>query len=171
MEVFDWEVVQKHKEACISLMASENFDAAFAMAEDEFSLCGRLPLAAHTLTPPPGKDQCEYVVEKVLPLVGNRWSPNDLGRLWNFSATTDPVKITFLQALARYIVDSTHFRISSSFFGKVGGTSVKLQGIRAARVAAQLSSEELEEFKEHSSRRRRRRRRRLPLREGFAGGV
>eukprot|EP00969_Alexandrium_andersonii_P268925 11885734-Alexandrium_andersonii.AAC.1 len=42
MEIWPHAVVQEHKAGFLTLMATDNFAAAFALAEDEFSVMCRL---------------------------------------------------------------------------------------------------------------------------------
>eukprot|EP00969_Alexandrium_andersonii_P034126 1492423-Alexandrium_andersonii.AAC.1 len=73
-------------------MATDNFDAAFALAEDEFSATSRLAREMRTAKAAEGKSLWGAVLDSVLPLLGNRWSRNDVARMWNFCTTTQPAK-------------------------------------------------------------------------------
>eukprot|EP00969_Alexandrium_andersonii_P234157 10338788-Alexandrium_andersonii.AAC.1 len=74
-------------------MATDNFDAAFALAEDEFGVMCRLAREMRTARAAAGKSLWDAVLETVLPLLGNRWTRNDMARMWNFCTTTQPEKL------------------------------------------------------------------------------
>eukprot|EP00969_Alexandrium_andersonii_P293538 12975047-Alexandrium_andersonii.AAC.1 len=71
MEVWPYSAVQERKAAFLVLMATGNFDAAFALAEDEFSVMSRLAREMRMAKPEPGKNLWDTVLEHVLPLLGN----------------------------------------------------------------------------------------------------
>eukprot|EP00969_Alexandrium_andersonii_P303497 13416936-Alexandrium_andersonii.AAC.1 len=59
-------------------MASDIFASAFALAEDEFGLASRLAATNRGVRVPAGKTTWEAVRDSVKPLLGNRWSENDV---------------------------------------------------------------------------------------------
>ena len=148
MEVFRYEDIAVNRAAFIAAMASDNFDSAFSLGEDEFGIMGRLSGAMHTCSARPGKCLVAVAMEKVLPRSAGKWSEKDLIRMWNFCSTTDSFKLRFMAALSRFMVDSTDFRIVPGFFQALFGIPAKYQAVRLSLVVAQISSNPETECKE-----------------------
>ena len=83
----------------------------------------------------------DTVLEKVLPLLGNRWSRNDMVRMWNFCTTTSPAKVEFLQMFCRYMQDSKTFRVPTHFFDWVAAVPARLQAVRLCLCVAMVASD------------------------------
>ena len=140
MEVFPRAALREQKEAFNALMASDNFSSAFALAEDEFSLLHRVAECVRTVVPLPGQTVWDGVRRNLAPLLGNRWSEDDLGRLYSFCVSQDPAKLSYLEHLARFMIDAKEFRVASRFFEQVNRLPVQLQAVRLAACVAQVSS-------------------------------
>ena len=154
MDVFRYEDVAANRGAFIAAMASDNFDSAFSLGEDEFGIMGRLSDAMHTCVPRAGASLLEVAMEQVLPLSAGKWSEKDLVRMWNFSSTTDAQKLRFMAGFSRFMVDATDFRILPSFFQALHGIPVKYQAVRLCLVVAQISANPETECKEPRARAR-----------------
>eukprot|EP00969_Alexandrium_andersonii_P344930 15247344-Alexandrium_andersonii.AAC.1 len=72
MEVFHHKDVVAHQKEFAALMASDNFAAAFVLAEDEFGLASRLQSASRSARVPAGKSAWSAVKDAVFPLLGNQ---------------------------------------------------------------------------------------------------
>eukprot|EP00969_Alexandrium_andersonii_P252908 11177925-Alexandrium_andersonii.AAC.1 len=75
--------------------------------------------------------------------MGNRWTDNDLSRLWNFVATTPPHVVAYLRLLAGFLQDANRMRMSSKFFGWVSEVSHRKQGLRLLACVAQVATDPL----------------------------
>eukprot|EP00969_Alexandrium_andersonii_P191620 8463076-Alexandrium_andersonii.AAC.1 len=83
-------------------MASDNFAAAFALAEDEFGLAARLLSCNKGIRVPAGKTSWMAVRDAVFPLLGNRWTEQDVLRVYNYTISTEASRLEFLQLFARF---------------------------------------------------------------------
>ena len=57
-----------------ALMASDNFDSAFCLAADEFSIVSRFSAGARTVQVSAGQSVRDQIIAKVGPLAGNAWT-------------------------------------------------------------------------------------------------
>ena len=145
MDVFSFKDVENNKDAFMALMASDNFDAAFTLAEDEFALMGRLSACSRTLPASQGSTIYEETMSRVVPLLGNRWTQKSLDALWAFCVATDPSKLSFMQLFSAYMHDSKEFRIRPHFFEIVGALPFRRQALRLSLIVAQVSSDPVNE--------------------------
>ena len=144
MDVFLYNDVQARKEDFIALMASDNFDQAFSLRDDEFTLMRRLSaLMRGAKVLAPSSPEWKEAVRSQRQLCGGRWSDRELQGMYNFAVTTDEAKLNFLTVVARFLVDSSRFRIPSWFWVKAAKISPRQQGIRLLLTARMLASEEL----------------------------
>ena len=101
-DVWSHQDVSDNAEAFKALMATDNFDAAWALAEDEFGILGRLSGVGRSIQPRAGETLWRAVYNSVRPFLGNRWSEKDLLCIYGFVATADPEKVRFLRAFSRF---------------------------------------------------------------------
>ena len=145
MEVFEYSDVEANLDAFIGLMASDNFDAAHAMADDEFTVMNCLSHAMRLGTPPPGQDLWAYAVDRVEKTVALRLTAKDIKELWAYAQTTNPEHLSFLGPFSRFMNDSSTFRVKPGFYGTLAArTNHALQGVRLAISVFHLSSAELD---------------------------
>ena len=162
MEIWTFADVHEREEDFKALMMSDNFNAAFSLAEDEFQLISRIASAVADATQQSARASGEaaevvpwaVVCEKVLPRLGNRWRKSDVERLFKYAQTTEPAKMDFLAKLANFMMDSLEFRIIPAFFFRVSMMPVKQQALRLAVMVAQISSDPDSECRETRARAR-----------------
>ena len=151
MEVFQYQDVRDNFKAFEWLMASDNFDSAFALAEDELSVIDRISHSMKHTVPKPGIQLWDAVLAEIKPLNGNRWSDNDLIRFCNFAKTTNCEKILpFLKSFNKFMADMGNFHVHSKFYDAVASLSPKHQMLRLAICCWQISSDPELECKEAS---------------------
>ena len=151
MEVFDYKDVRDNFQAFEWLMASDNFDSAFALAEDELSVIDRISHSMKHTVPKPGIQLWDAILTEIRPLNGNRWSDNDLIRFCNFAKTTNCEKIMpFLKSFNKLMADMGNFHVHSKFYDSVASLSPRHQMLRLALCCWQISSDPELECKEAS---------------------
>ena len=148
MDVFRWQDVKGNMAAFEALMASDNFDAAFSLAEDEFSILSRFSACASTMTASVGQNVRDEIIAKVAPLAGNTWTTQDLQRLWSFAATTEPQRLQYLKLLMGYMHSARELRISPRFFEKLGALPGRAQALRMCLTVEQITSEQAHQEKD-----------------------
>ena len=144
MDVWQYNDVQARKDDFIALMASDNFDQAFSLRDDEFSLMKRLSaLMRGAKVLAPSSPEWKEAVRSQRQLCAGRWSDREMQGMYNYAVTTDEAKLNFLTVVARFLVDASRFRIPSWFWVKAAKISARQQGIRLLLTARMLASEEL----------------------------
>ena len=141
MDIFRWSDVKENMVAFEALMASDNFDAAFSLAEDEFSILSRFSACARTIQVGAGQCVRDQVISKVAPLTGNAWTREDLHRLWTFAASTEPQRLQYMKLRMGYMHSSRELRISTRFFEKVGSLPGRAQALRLFLVVGQITAD------------------------------
>ena len=142
MEVFDYNDVRDNFKSFEWLMASDNFDSAFALAEDELSVIDRISHSLKHTFPKPGVRLWDAVMTEIKPLNGNRWSEQDLVRFGNFVKSTNCEKsLPFLKVFNKFMVDLGNFHVHSKFYDAVSSINPKHQMIRLALCCWQISSD------------------------------
>eukprot|EP00969_Alexandrium_andersonii_P043395 1902978-Alexandrium_andersonii.AAC.1 len=101
MQVFHHRDVVAREKEFAALMASDIFASASALAEDEFVLASRRQSCRRGVRVPAGQSQWQAVEDAVVPLMGNRWSENDLPRIYNFVTSTEASRLEYPRAPPR----------------------------------------------------------------------
>ena len=116
MEIWDYEFVMENMEAFKALMASDNYDAGYGLAEDEQCLCARMFMAKNELRCQPGVNQWTGVLAETLKFAGKQWQEDDLKIFWDFVKTVPKISMDYWQALHRVVCDPAVFEVTTDVF-------------------------------------------------------
>lgn len=141
VEVFSYSDYIANKDKFMALMASGNFDAGFALAEDEIQMLCRVKLTLDGLVIPSGMSHFEAVAKQVGRLAGSRWTDNDLVHFYNYAKTVSGDSLCFASVYQRYICDPSTFQVASGFYHALSLTPVKHQTLRLAALVRQQTSD------------------------------
>jgi len=146
MHVFPWWVVRDHRDAVLALMASDNFDHGFGLADSELR-CINAVRAAITacnqgrLAVPCGETQYDVVQRHVLRMAGQKWREQDIGSFWNFTVTTLDQHMEIMQDVWSFAGCESVLRVEAAFFGELAKVSSKFQWTRASLAIAHFLSD------------------------------
>ena len=102
-EILKWEAVEKHEDAVRQLIAGDNMDARFALAETEIELLRVMRRSMCIVkTPPLGKSLFDAVYEHALETSGG-WDKSDAASLYNFLKVVGPKQLDFLERFAPFV--------------------------------------------------------------------
>ncbi|MCP4241605.1 MAG: hypothetical protein GY772_13675 [bacterium] len=141
MHVFPWTAVRDHRDDIIALMASDNFDHAFGLAESEVRCLLTVRSALSDLPVPCGRSQWDVVLEHVTRLSGQKWSEDDIGNFWNFVKTTASRQVDFIVAVWEFAQCESVLRVEPRFFSHLAKVPATLQWHRAALAVAHFMSD------------------------------
>ena len=116
MEVWEYEFVVQNLEAFKALMASDNFDAGYGLAEDEQSLCARMFLAMKEVRIPPGMSHWTVVLQETKKFAGKAYREEDLEHFWEFVKTTPQLSMDYWRAVHRIVCDPAVFEVPPEVF-------------------------------------------------------
>lgn len=140
-EVFSYEDYIKHKPQFLALMASDNFDAGFALAEDEIQMLRRMKNVSSDIKIQPGQNHFDAVRAEIIKYSGSRWVDDDLVHFYNYSKTVAPEYLTFSCIYQRFICDPSTFTVSSRFYQQLSMTPVQQQMNRLSVVVRMQTSD------------------------------
>jgi hypothetical protein len=115
VQVFPYEIVMEHKNKFLALMASDNFDSAYALAEDEMTLLKRMKTALEICVIPLGMTELGVITTQLRELAGNKWDDNDFSHFYNYVRTVDLNALVFQELLYRLLVGPSAYIIPSKF--------------------------------------------------------
>ena len=88
-EVFSYDSIKCEAAAVRSLIASDNFDAGFALGQTELQLLKCIGDAMKVVRPPVGRTQFDVIREAVTRAAGQRWADDDIVALYIFPRSWD----------------------------------------------------------------------------------
>ena len=97
--VIKWEGFRDFQFLAIEMMEEDNYDAAFSLPEDEFSL----GLKVHERLadkPPVGKSQSEFITDEILKSPSNKWTKVDITQMFNFVRNVTADNLQFLSTFS-----------------------------------------------------------------------
>ena len=141
-EVFSYADYIAHKNEFHALMASDNFDAGFSLAEDEVQLITRMQQVLGSIQITDGMSHFEAVKGEMEKFAGARWNDADLINFYNYAKTASPSVLEFTAIYQRFICDPTTFQVSSRFYSQLSTTPSNLQMLRLAMIVRQQTSDE-----------------------------
>ena len=126
-------------------MASDNFDAGFALAEDEVQLLRRLKDLIEKVTIPAGQTHFEAVKVELQKYAGTRWSDVDIINFYNYSKTVSPQTLAWSSIYQRFICDLSTFQVPSRFYNSLAQMPSGHQSLRLAVLVRMQTSDEATE--------------------------
>ena len=144
MHVFPWAAVEENKDDIVALMASNNFDNGYGLADSELRCVNSVRNALLTLEVPPAASQWDVVREHVQRLAGQRWHERDLTAFWEFAKTTMDTHLALMMEIWVFAECESVLKVESNFFAYIAKLPAKMQWTRAALCVAQFLSDEKE---------------------------
>ena len=95
-EVLSFEAVSKDAAGLKGLMASDNFDAGFALGETEMDLLKSIHASLAIVKPPVGCTDWDVVKQAVARSCGTRWSESDIAGIYNLAKVLGPEQVEFI---------------------------------------------------------------------------
>jgi hypothetical protein len=146
MHVFPWWVVRDHREAVLSLMASDNFDHGHGLADSELRCINAIRAAITafnqgSLPMSLGETQYDVVQRHVLRLAGQKWRDQDIASFWNFTVTTLDQHMDIMQDIWSFAGCESVLRVEAAFFGDLAKVASKFQWTRTSLAIAHFLSD------------------------------
>ena len=132
MHVFPWEAVRSHKDEIVALMASDNFDHGYGLADSELRCILGVRKAILTLDVPPGRTQADVVMRHIQRFSGQRWLDKDLSAFWDFARTTLDQHLDLMMDVWTFAGCESILKVESAFFAALSKFPAKLQWNRTA---------------------------------------
>ena len=136
MHVFPWSVVRDNRDAVTALMASDNFDNGFGLADSELRCIAKVREAIVALPIPKGMSQWDVVSQQILRLAGQKWSLADLAHFLAFAKSTLEDHLQLMVDIWTAADCETTLRVEPSFFGALTKVPPKYQWARTALAVA-----------------------------------
>ena len=138
-EVLSWEAVEKDEADVRALMASDNFDAGFALGQTEIALLQSIHEGMKIVRPPRGMTQFDTIVLAVERNCGQRWNEEEIASLYNFDKVVGDVHLAFLVLFTNLAVDFDVMAIKPQDFNSVSKMHPTLPWLKIAVLAVQYT--------------------------------
>ena len=140
-EILPFVAVREHPKALQALIASDNFDAGFALGQTEMQLLRGMHSCMQILRPPPGKSQWNVVQEHVQRTIGANWPDEDLICFYNFCKVVGEAHLSFLADVVTLFVDVDKVTVRPSDFQAVSRLPPALVWCKIMFIAMQYLSQ------------------------------
>jgi hypothetical protein len=141
-EVLPYVAVREHPKALQALIASDNFDAGYALGQTEMQLLRGMHSCMQVLRPPPGMSQWNVVQQHVQRTVGANWPEEDLICFYNFCKVVGETHLSFLVDLVTLFVDVDKVTVRPSDFQAVSRLPPSLVWCKIMFLAMQYLSQD-----------------------------
>ena len=146
MHVFPWDAVRKHPESFRALMAADNFNHGVGLKESEMRCVYAMSEARGQLDtgaePREGASIRKEILAHVRKWSGHRWQDTELELFFDFTISTLPPQLDFLNDVWIYAQFESVLVVSSEFFGGLSNLPVTLQWVRTALAVTHFMSDE-----------------------------
>ena len=136
-EVLSFDAVKHHKAEVLALMASDNFDAALAKAEDEMALAASCFSTMRSAVPGVGETQWAVVSREMNKLSGGLWTETDMANRFNFCKVVGPEQMASLDKFHAMFVDPQSMAVRPKDFARVAKLHPRHPWLKAVLLVAQ----------------------------------
>ena len=141
-EVLGYQVCADDGDALRALIASDNFDAGFALGQTEMHLLGHIRDAIVVSRPPVGCTLLDVVRHKVLSTSGQHWTEADLVCFFNAANVLGDVHLAFLSELVDTLVAVDRIAVRPQDFAAAAALPAEVPWLKVALLATQYMSPE-----------------------------
>ena len=141
-EVLSYEAVADHLPALQALIASDNFDAGFALGQTEMQLLQSMHQCMQVVQPPRGCSLWDVVKQQIVRTVGASWPEADLICFYNFCKVVGTVRLMFLADTVTLFVDVDRVTVRATDFQLVSRLHPSLVWMKIMFIVIQYLSQD-----------------------------
>ena len=136
-EVLGWEACEDDGDALRALIASDNFDAGFALGQTEMHLLMHIRLAIVVSRPPVGCTLLDVVRQKAQGTSGQHWTEADIVCFYNAAAVLGDEHLAFLSELVDTLVPVDRIAVRPQDFAAAAALPAEVPWLKVALLATQ----------------------------------
>ena len=139
-EVLGWEACEDDGDALRALIASDNFDAGFALGQTEMHLLMHIRLAIVVERPPVGSTLLDVVRQKVAGTSGQHWTDADIACFYSAAVALGDEHLAFLSELCDMLVSVDRIAVRPQDFAAAAALAPEVPWLKVALLATQYMS-------------------------------